>query len=95
MTGWSSAQQIYTVKTVYRCTHSEAAFCRAHTNRAIADVIMCWLGKQLVDQQEIAKLDETLDASKLFLDRLDLRYMSPRMHCFASKLLAHEKKTCS
>ncbi len=92
MTGWSSAQQIHTVKTGYWCKRSEAAFCRAHTDRATAGAIMCWLGKQPVDQQEIAKLDQKVDASKLFLDiSLDLRYTSPRMHCFASKLLAHEK----
>ena len=39
----------------------------------------------------MAKLDQEMDASKLFLDRLDLRYTSPRMHCLTSELLAHEK----
>jgi len=67
MTGWSSAQQIHTVKTGYRCKRSEAAFCRAHTDRATAGAMTCWLGKQPVDQQEMAKLDQKVDASKLFL----------------------------
>ncbi len=65
MTGWSSAQQVHTVKTGYWCKRSEAAFCRAHTERATADAIMCWLGKQPVDQKEKAKLDQRSDASKL------------------------------